>query len=228
MRNSYIADPDSRNPDRYQKVCDDWRLKFLEMDHQKLVDFFGLDQDDQAIYITYYNIVYRVDKTTGMIWRRDDPERRLEFDTIIAIYNLFHYYKDSAQVRGVFVPYRQVRRAAPFAPAFEKSVMNTLAAGFSGHLDQFIKASEKLGGRRDKEGDASFVYDAFSCMPVKAVFWDGDDEFPAQAQVLFDADITEYLHEETVVCIGGGLISRLFEEADLPEEQTRMTRSKLI
>lgn len=86
MRSSYVTDPDSLHPDRYQQVCDDWRLKFLKMDYQKLVDFFGLDQDEEALYITYYNIVYRIDKTSGMIWRRDDPEKQLDFDTIIAIY----------------------------------------------------------------------------------------------------------------------------------------------
>ena len=47
------------------------------------------------------------------------------------------------------------------------------------------------------------------------VFWDGDDEFKAQANILFDADITDFLHEETVVCIGADLVKRLCEEAGL-------------
>ena len=64
-------------------------------------------------------------------------------------------------------------------------------------------------------GDVGFVVRAFDFMPVMVVFWDEDDEFPAQANMLFDADITDYIHEETVCCIAGKVMERLVEEAGL-------------
>ncbi len=43
--------------------------------------------------------------------------------------------------------------------------------------------------------------EAFPCIPLQFIFWDGDDEFPAQANILFDKNITDFTHEETVVLI---------------------------
>ena len=56
---------------------------------------------------------------------------------------------------------------------------------------------------------------AFDCMPLTMVFWDGDDEFPAQANILFDAEITDFLHEETVVLVASELFRRLVEESGI-------------
>ena len=50
-------------------------------------------------------------------------------------------------------------------------------------------------------------------MPLTVLFWDGDEEFEAQANILFDADITDFIHEETVVCVAADLVRRLAEEA---------------
>ena len=60
---------------------------------------------------------------------------------------------------------------------------------------------------------------AFDWMPVAVLFWDGDDEFAAQANLLFDADITDFIHEETVCCIAADVIRRLTEEAGMKEKE---------
>ena len=116
---------------------------------------------------------------------------------------------------GRFVPFREVKRAAPFDAAFKRNVLDAAARTFDGHLAELHRACQALGGRPLKQGDAGYEILAFDCMPLQFVFWDGDDEFPAQANILFDADITDFLHEETVVCVGDELFRRLVEESGL-------------
>ena len=84
-------------------------------------------------------------------------------------------------------------------------------------LEELRRACDALGGRPLPQGDAGYQILAFDCMPLQFIFWDGDDEFPAQANILFDADITDFLHEETVVCVGDELFRRLGEESGLRE-----------
>ena len=64
--------------------------------------------------------------------------------------------------------------------------------------------------------DAGYELLAFSCIPVRFLFWDGDDEFPAQANILFDKSATDYIHVESLVSIASEGLSLLSELSNLP------------
>lgn len=213
MRTCFVDIPE-KEADRYLALCDTWREKYLELDREELKERFRLEGDGKAHYVTYFGERYRLDQSTGMLTLAEDPERELPFDTVMAIYHLFYYSKPGAAVRGQFVPFREVKRAAPFAPAFQRNVLNAAAKTFEGRLPELHRACRSLGGVSLPQGDAGYQIQAFDCMPLQFLFWDGDEEFPAQANILFDADITDFLHEETVVCIGNDLIRRIKEEAE--------------
>lgn len=214
------ADTPEKEASRYLVLCDVWREKYLRLDRRELKERFRLDGDGQAHYITYFGQRYRIDQRSGMLSLEADPGRKLCFDTIMAIYHLFYYSKPEARVSGRFVPFREVKRAAPFDAAFQRNVLNAGARVFEGKLEKLHRACRALNGKVLKQGDAGYQIEAFDCMPLQFLFWDGDDEFPAQANILFDADITDFLHEETVVLIGNELFRRLAEEAGIEENCT--------
>lgn len=217
MKKSFISEEEHGRIDNYEVVCDKWRKIYLEMDREELIQRFHLEDDEEAVYVVYYHEKYRLDKESGMLTLVCDPDRKLAFNTVMSIYNLFYYSKPGARVKGEFVPYRQVKRAAPFAPAFQRTVVKPLAKKFNGRAELLEKACKALGGTPIRQGDVGYQLNAFDCMPVQVLFWDGDDEFEAQANILFDADITDFLHEESVCCIGSDLVRRLSEEAGLGE-----------
>ena len=198
---------------RFEMMRDYWRQRFLEMDQEGLIRRFNLVSDNTNLYITYYCQPYQVDRATGTIRRCDRPNEDVPFSPLMSIYHLFCYSKPGAANSGVFVPFREVKGAAPFAPAFEKTIAEGLARPFEGHLEMLQAASAALNGMPVSQGDAGYIFHAFECMPVKMVFWDGDDEFPAQANLLFDRNITDFTHEETVCCVAEDLMRRLREEA---------------
>ena len=49
------------------------------------------------------------------------------------------------------------------------------------------------------------------------MFWDRDDEFEAQGNMLFDSNITDFVHEENVVCIAADAVRYLSRAAGLEE-----------
>ena len=216
MREKFADTPEKKS-DRYLALCDTWREKYLEMDRKELKERFHLEGDETAQFITYFGQRYRLDQRTGMVALEEDPVRRLPFNTVMAIYHLFYYSKQGAKVSGKFVPFREVKRAAPFDAAFKRNILDAAARTFDGHLPELRRACEALRGKPLPQGDAGYQIQAFDCMPLQFIFWDGDDEFPAQANILFDADITDFLHEETVVCVGDDLFRRLTEESGLTD-----------
>ena len=214
MRERYVDTPE-KEADRYLALCDMWRKKYLGLDRRELQARFRLEGDEEAQYIVYFHQQYRIDQRTGMLTLEEEPERELPFNAVMTIYHLFYYAKPEAKVSGRFIPFREVERAAPFDAAFKRNVLDAAARTFDGHLAELHRACQALDGRPLKQGDAGCEILAFDCMPLQFVFWDGDDEFPAQANILFDADITDFLHEETVVCVGDELFRRLVEESGL-------------
>ena len=214
MRESFV-DAQENTTDRYLELCDVWRKKYLEMDRQELKERFHLEGGQDAHFITYFSQRYRLDQRTGMLTLEADPERKLPFNTVMSIYHLFYYSKPYARVSGRFVPFRDVKRAAPFDAAFKRNILDAAGRTFDGHLAELHKACKALGGQPVAQGDAGYQIYAFDCMPLQFIFWDGDEEFPAQANILFDAEITDFLHEETVASVGDDLFRRLTEEAGL-------------
>lgn len=199
--------------DNYKALEKKWGEIFSSLNHRELAERFSLEEDGEALYITYFQQRYRLAKAQGKITLAEEPDRELSFQTVMTIYHLFYYSKPYARVRGEFVPFRLVKRAGPFEAAYERNVLKPLARTFDGHLEELRGACQALKGRPISQGDAGYVIDAFSCMPLTFVFWDGDEEFGAQANILFDADITDFLHEETVVLVAEDLVRRLKEEA---------------
>ena len=202
-----------RGVDNYQAVRERWRDIFAGMDHEELKTRFSLEEDGQFLYITYFQQRFSLDKKTGEIAFTETSDREISFNTAMAIYHLFYYSRPEARVKGEFVPFRQVKRAAPFEAAYKRNILEPFARTFGGHMEELANACRRLGGKPIPQGDVGFVINVFSCMPLTVVFWDRDEEFEAQANILFDADITDYLHEETVVLVAEELTRRLVEEA---------------
>ena len=59
-----------------------------------------------------------------------------------------------------------------------------------------------LGARPGTVGDASLIIDAFTRVPISVILWQGDDELNSEVNLLFDANILDYLTSEdvTIVC----------------------------
>jgi hypothetical protein len=55
---------------------------------------------------------------------------------------------------------------------------------------------------------------------MRFLFWEGDGEFPAQANILFDAGATDFTHSESIVSIAMVGLAQLAEEAGLPLDKS--------
>lgn len=203
----------------YDKVIEEWRLRFLKMDQEALIEKFQLESDEMAVYLTYFNHKMRIDRFTGVITYLEEPQKIAGFNTCMDIYNLFHYSIDIPVASGILVPFRQVKRVYPFEAAYKRTVLKTLQETFSGHVEELKKACEKLGGKHLPQGDAGYQLSVYPFLDIAVYFWDGDDEFEAQANMLFDSNITDFLHEENVVCVAADAVYYLTEAAGLDAKE---------
>ena len=90
------------------------------------------------------------------------------------------------------------------------------SATFSGHEKELREAFQKLDGRELPQGDVGYEIRAFDCMPMRFFFWERDEEFEAQGNILFDYSATDFNHVESAVSIADSGIKRLAELAGIP------------
>lgn len=126
---------------------------------------------------------------------------------------ILHYILGSgnAPLANRLVSYREFEGGALYYPAFKARTIDVLVREF-GHRSDLLKhlgdaiRAEPLG-----LGSASFKAYFFQKMPIVVVVWAGDDEVPASANFLFDANAGRILPTEDISVMGGVLCSKLVE-----------------
>lgn len=198
----------------YEKQCEDWRQRFLAMDQGDICRRLPeVEMGEDCLLLWHYGRRFGVDRRKGGISAVSDSGP-VEIMPRLNIYTLFHYASPSARLTGEWVPFRELRDGAPFAAAFQNGVLTPLAATFCNRGDCLEKAAAALRGKRLAK--SGFLLPAFDCIPVKLLFWDGDDEFPAQANVLFDRSATDFIHIESIVTIATEMLYQMADAAELP------------
>lgn len=200
--------------DNYRLVTEQWREKALKFDFSERYRTLGLWGDTTAgdRKIRFFGKVYGIGREDARLYEEEHPDREVNFNTAMAIYHIFCYSQPCAKAAGMWVPLREIRRAAPFERAFLQQTLEPFARRCDGRVEELRAAGERLGFRKLAQSDAGMEAQVFDCLPIRLLFWDGDEEFPAQANILFDANANDFLHEETVIMTGMELTARLLKE----------------
>jgi hypothetical protein len=199
----------------YLKACEDWRLRFLEMDQSQLKEKLPeLKKEGDYLILELFDKKFGIHQQTGLIITFDDG-KPAPIVSQLNIYTLFGFVSPQAKFQDNWVPFRELRGASPFTKAFENNVLEPFAETFSGQLDKLASACVKLGGVKLSHSDAGYQLNSFECIPIRFLFWDGDDEFPAQSNILFDVSATDFIHVESTVSLAIEGIERLAETAGI-------------
>ena len=200
----------------YEKVCEEWRLRFLNMDQQKLMNALPeLTAEGDYLTLRHFSRKLGIHRTTGEIAALED-NRPVSITAKLNFYTLLGYVSPLAVFRDQWVPFEKLKGTAPFGPAFQKGIILPFAATFTGHLKELSAAMAQLGGKRLSYSDMGYQVDGFACIPVRFLFWEGDDEFPAQGNLLFDISATDFIHGESIVSIATVGLEEIARAAGLP------------
>lgn len=204
----------------YEKWCEQWRIKFLNMDQGVLVQRLPeLKDKGQWLVLSHFGRKFGVHKADGKIIAMDDSEPISCYEKL-NIYTLFGYVSPFAAQKEAWVKFDQLKNAAPFSKAFQAGIIEPFGRTFNGHMSELEQAFRNLQGRKISQADVGYELDAFQCLPVKFLFWEGDDEFPAQGNLLFDASATDYIHVESIVTIAAVGLNRLAAAAGVPLDRS--------
>ena len=194
----------------------DWQQRFLTLDPDLLrrkLPFLSLE--NQRLLVPYFNTICAIRLSDGVIEAPSDWDKLSLMDEM-NIYTLLWYSKDGAALTGEWLPFESLRDARPFGPAFRKGNLAPFAATFDGHTKQLEEALQRFGGLPISAGEVGYQIPVFPCIPMRVLFWDGDEEFPAQCNLLFDRSTPDFIHVESVVSIASEALRHLSIASGLP------------
>jgi len=124
---------------------------------------------------------------------------------------LLHYLitSDGIALRGRWVSFRDLPDARVYYPAFRAGSEALLLRRFGRDVAGFAAAAEALGGQPVAMADHAYVFQVLPRLPIAVLFWEGDEEFPPEVRLLFDATAGNYLPTEDLAVIGRYLCHRL-------------------
>jgi len=164
--------------------------------------------DSGALRIPFLNRVYRVSCPGFEFSDLAASEKDVPLQEQILI--LHYLLADAAGVpAGDWVAYREIPGATFYFAAFIKRAVDPLKKVFGQNIAAFIAAAARLSAEPVGLGDAGFEFKVFPKVPLRLILHAADEEFPAEATILFDRSIGRMLSPEDLAWMAGMLVYRL-------------------
>ena len=111
--------------------------------------------------------------------------------------------------RTFLLRYLLESKHVPFGKPYTGRVLTRAAYTFGTRVNAFRAAAEKMGAVPLNHGDAGYQFDLIGPYRMQILVWQGDDEFPPNAQVLYSDNFSEGFAPEDRVVAGDILISTI-------------------
>ena len=154
----------------------------------------------QEIAIEYLNRLYRITMPNIEILLTDSQDEVSIRDKVLILHYLLS--AKGTPIANKLISFKELPGGGNYFRTFSKRAIEPLMEHFGEQPHGLIDTAGKLGGHKVAYGDVSVTVNAFSRAPVTIILWQGDEEFPAQGDILFDAAISDYLstYDVTVLC----------------------------
>jgi hypothetical protein len=130
---------------------------------------------------------------------------------------ILHYLlaREQKSVKGQMVAFKNLPGASFYDPTYQKRGPRRIARRYGENVEAFRKACRNLGWHEEELGDASFRFDILPKIRGLVVMHAGDEEFPAEANILFDDEIVNFLSLEDVAVLAGLIATRLAKSGNM-------------
>jgi hypothetical protein len=152
--------------------------------------------EKQTIVVMFMGVTYHIGFPAGEVAPAEGSQAVPVRDKIL-ILDYFTRAKGTPPT-GRNITYQELHDGLNYYPTFAKRAIQPLVAKFGETPERLFAAAATLGGRKAYFGDAAVVIDAFPRVPLTFVLWHGDDEFPAEGGILFDANVSDYLSNDDI------------------------------
>ena len=198
--------------DKLAPVVKEAQAKLRTIDRMVVADRSGATIDPQGnLRVEFLRREYVIDHAEWTVRRADDGAAPPSLMQSLLLTYL--YMADGTPPIDRWMGFRELPNGLFYAQAFQGYTGAELVRDLNGDVEAFKQAGENLQGSALPIGNAGYVFRVLPRLKLAVVMWAGDDDFPAQAQVLFQESAPHYLMTEGLAIIGNLLIGQIVKAA---------------
>jgi hypothetical protein len=166
------------------------------------------DGTDRYYTVAVWDQDYRVYPHLMKIEPAGDGSERLHpyFDLFIVHYLL---RAKAIEPAGQWISEKDIPGGATFFRGPHAIPTECISNRFGNDLPAFKRRCQQLRGLPLALADAAYIFAIAPRISVAALYWRGDEEFPAEAGILFDRTIAQHLATDIVFAVAVGICERL-------------------
>lgn len=206
-----LSRPDLPKQDNYEQALKLGLEAFERKDPARIAAKAGARIEDGVVILPHLDREIALRVTDGTFTLRTTGEESPIWLSILAL----HYLNNAGGIvpSGNLKHFREFKEGTFYEPAFNRRTKDILIKVFGQSSGAMIAAGEKLGGTALDTGDASVRLPYFPYLPITCIVWEGDEEFPPEASVLFDETADLYFSAEDMAVAGQMAVLELLKAA---------------
>jgi hypothetical protein len=110
---------------------------------------------------------------------------------------------------GQWLNFRELSGIEGYYEAFRKRSLEPLIRKYGNNPAGILACLERFSGEKAQGGDAAVIIETFPRLPALIKIWGRDEEFGADANMLFDAHINHIFCTEDIVVLAQMVASQL-------------------
>jgi len=198
--------------DRLAPVVKEARAALRRLKPGKLALHSGCEQDEDSDFrLAFFWQEYVIAGRDFTVRRADTGEEPSSF--IQSIILTYLVTADGTTPSSRWVGFRELPDGLFYVQAFQGYTGDRLVRELGGGIEAFRRAGERLGGGPLEIGDAGYVFRVLPRVHLGLVYWEGDEEFPSQARVLFEDTAAHYMPTDGLAILGSQLVGRMLKAA---------------
>lgn len=203
------VDP-QRLEQRFTQRLEELRATLASIDLNQIAQASGAQLAAECqLNLTFWNCPIRITYPQGVAYPESGKQPLSSFDQALLLYYLTT--ADGAPLSQKWISFSDLPDGRFYNQAFQGYTGRELALIFRDDRSAFEEAAQALGGVRYLLGDAAFAFQILPRVPILAVYWQGDEDFPTSCQLLFNAAAHHYLPTDAYAILGSTLTRRLIK-----------------
>ncbi len=198
--------------DRLAPVVEEARARLRRLKPGKLAMYSGCEEDaDGNFRLTFFWQEYVISGDDFTVRRADTGDEPSSFTQSLILTYLAT--ADGTTPSSRWVGFRELPDGLFYVQAFQGYTGGRLVRELGDGIETFRRAAGALGGEPLEIGDAGYVFTVLPRVHLGLVYWEGDEEFPSQARVLFEDTAARYMPTDGLAILGSQLVGRMLKAA---------------